>query len=115
MATDTLNSILFACSRDIKARNTGTSETPMTLMTCVGKAVIYTAKPIVTNKYKVFVHFRQGKGCCEQMAIANAVNVSIRRRGWDNNPVEPAAIQAAAKQAIPAMTSPASAGASDES
>ena len=38
-----------------------------------------------------------------------ATNVSARRKGCANNPVEPAAIQAAARPAIAAITGPGAA------
>jgi hypothetical protein len=41
-----------------------------------------------------------------------AANVSVRRNGCANNPVEPAAIQAAARPAITAITGPGAADAS---
>ncbi|MCH7558104.1 MAG: hypothetical protein IIB56_11690 [Planctomycetes bacterium] len=46
---------------------------------------------------------RHGKGRCAKIATPKAANVSARRRGCANNPVEPAAIQAAARPAITAI------------
>ena len=51
-----------------------------------------------------FFPFSQGDGYCAKMTMVNATNVKIRRRGCDNNPVEPVAIQAPANPVTTAIT-----------
>ena len=65
---------------------------------------MYAARQIVTKKMKRPFLPRQGKGCGTRMTTPKAATASARRNGCTNNPVEPAAIQAAARPAITAIT-----------
>ena len=79
------------------------------LMAGRDEAIIYMAMPSVTKNAKRSFLPRQGKGRWAKIVTPRAVNVSARRRGCANSPVEPAAIQAAAREAIAATTGPNSA------
>ena len=74
----------------------------MTLTAGSDEAIMYVAKPTAAGTAKRLVLGRCGKRCCAKIATPKAANVSARRRGCANNPVEPAAIQAAARSAIAA-------------
>ncbi|KPJ58492.1 MAG: hypothetical protein AMJ46_14115 [Latescibacteria bacterium DG_63] len=63
---------------------------------------MYVARPTAASTAKRPVLGRCGKGRWAKIATPKAANVTARRSGWANNPVEPAAIQAAARPAIAA-------------
>ncbi len=118
-AADTMHSIFFACvarascpcSRPgrpchVSARQVRTSVTLSILMTGREEATMNAARPAVASKAKRPLPPRQGKGRGVNIATPKAVNVSARRNGCANNPVEPAAIQAAARPAVAAIKGP---------
>ena len=72
---------------------------------------MYAARPAVASSLRILLLPRQGKGRCAMITTPKATNVSARRNGCANNPVEPAAIQAAARPAIAAITGPGDADA----
>ena len=68
---------------------------------------MYAARLIVIKKMKRPFLPRQGKGRSTRMTTPKAIIASARRNGCANNPVEPAAIQAAARPAVIAIKGPA--------
>jgi hypothetical protein len=97
-------SIFFTCPRKLIARDDSTSVTLNTLMTGREEATIYAARPAVTSIMKKPLLPRHGNERGAKITTPRAANVSARRNECANNPVEPAAIQAAARPAVAAIT-----------